>query len=114
ATNEPTTADDAREALATRAADFDEDGTAAGELREFAVPLGLDPDDEDYSEQAAAALLVQPAGTFSGTAASFRSLGVAIASAADGALLPEEALRLERELLLAANRTGEIGLLGCR
>lgn len=113
-TNDPSTPDDARAAIAERAADFDDEGTASSELREFAVALDLDPDDDDFREQAASALLLAPAGTFTGTASVIRSTGVAIAAAGDGALLPEDALRVERELLLAANRTGEIGLLGCR
>jgi hypothetical protein len=113
-TNDPSTPEDARTAIAERAADFDEDGIASSELREFAGALDLDTEDEDYNSQAASALLAAPAGTFTGTAGAFRSMGVAIAAAGDGALLPEEALRIERELLLAANRTGEIGLLGCR
>lgn len=112
--DEPTTPEDARTAIAERADGFDDDGVAAEELREFAEPLGLGADDEDYLQQSAAALLVPASGTFTGTAAAFQSIGVAIVAASDGALRTRDAKRVERELLLAADRTGEIGLLGCR
>jgi hypothetical protein len=112
--DEPTTPEDARTAIAERAEGFDEDGVAAAELREFAEPLGLDADGEDYLQQAAAALLAPASGTFTGTAAAFQSIGAAIVAAGEGALLTRDAKRVERELLLAADRTGEIGLLGCR
>jgi prophage DNA circulation protein len=115
AASEPTTPEDARAAITERAADFDQDGLAALELQEFSGALGLDAEDEDYTSQAAAALLAPTAsGTFSGTAATFRAVGAAIAAAGEGLLLAEEARRVERELLLAATRTNEIGILGAR
>lgn len=113
-TGGPSTADDARAAVIQSAGNFVQDGAAADELREYAIPLDLDAESDDFVTDAVSALLAQPGGSFAGLPRLLRDLGAAIDAAAEGTLEVDAAERIAADLLLEAAATDELGLMDIR